>query len=218
MKTKFGKVVKKPPKKLLYICKKLKVKTTTKRGSKRVYKSVSTLKRACLKKIKNLKKKYYSFGKRTRRRTKRKVSKRKVSRRTTVMKGGVGHMGKLYSYGKKTSRFGTPAPFSSNQGNFGYNDPYPTNSGVNYYTTQGSGFYKPFFGADVPAVIPPEWDCNRQPDGSCVPVGSPFLPNNFGNKKVKFGKKNTNFGNKKVKFGKNTKFGNAKKSIFSRIK
>jgi hypothetical protein len=45
-----------PPKKLLKICKALKVKVVTKRGSKRVYKSILVLKKLCLRKIKVLKK------------------------------------------------------------------------------------------------------------------------------------------------------------------
>ena len=48
---------KKPPAKLLKICKKLKIKATVKRGSKRVYRSNSLLKKLCMKKLKAMKKK-----------------------------------------------------------------------------------------------------------------------------------------------------------------
>ena len=48
---------KKPPALLLKYCKKLRIKSTTKRGSKRVYKSVKVLKKLCLKKLRALKKK-----------------------------------------------------------------------------------------------------------------------------------------------------------------
>ena len=42
----------KPPARLLSICKKYHVKATMKRGSKRVYKSIAVLKKACIKKVK----------------------------------------------------------------------------------------------------------------------------------------------------------------------
>jgi hypothetical protein len=42
----------KPPSRLLRICKKYKIKSTMKRGSKRVYKSIAVLKKACIKKVK----------------------------------------------------------------------------------------------------------------------------------------------------------------------
>ncbi len=41
----------KPPSRLLKICKKYRVKATMKRGSKRVYKSIAVLKKACIKKV-----------------------------------------------------------------------------------------------------------------------------------------------------------------------
>ena len=42
----------KPPSRLLRICKEYKIKSTMKRGSKRVYKSIAVLKKACIKKVK----------------------------------------------------------------------------------------------------------------------------------------------------------------------
>ena len=46
---------KKPPAKLLKMCKKLRIKATMKRGSKRVYKSSRVLLKQCKKKLKMLK-------------------------------------------------------------------------------------------------------------------------------------------------------------------
>jgi hypothetical protein len=65
----------KPPSRLLKICKKYHVKATMKRGSKRVYKSIAVLKKACIKKVKAAMKaqkmhrrRGYSFGAPTMRR------------------------------------------------------------------------------------------------------------------------------------------------------
>jgi hypothetical protein len=61
--TKRSKVSKKPPSRLLRICKKYCVKATVKRGGKRVYKSVKLLKKLCLKKAYALKKKLMKMAK-----------------------------------------------------------------------------------------------------------------------------------------------------------
>jgi hypothetical protein len=82
----------KPPSKLLKMCKKYKVKVTIKRGSKRVYKKASLLKKLCLKKKKALNKK------------KKVVSRKKNSTRFGAgnRKGARGHKGaKLGGAGKK---------------------------------------------------------------------------------------------------------------------
>jgi len=39
---------------------------------------------------------------------------------------------------------------------------------------QGSGVYRHFFGQQVPANLPPQWNAMGQPDGSYLMVGSPF--------------------------------------------
>jgi hypothetical protein len=53
----------KPPSRLLRICKKYHVKATTKRGGKRVYKSIKVLKKACIKKVKAAQKKAMRMAK-----------------------------------------------------------------------------------------------------------------------------------------------------------
>ena len=55
----------KPPAKLLKMCKKYRVKTTTKRGGKRCYRATAMLKRLCLKKARALKKKLMKGAKRS---------------------------------------------------------------------------------------------------------------------------------------------------------
>ena len=72
------KACRKPPSRLLKICKKYHVKATKKVGGRRCYKSIAVLKRMCLKKARAMKKKMMKMMKR------RKVSKRKVSKRKSV--------------------------------------------------------------------------------------------------------------------------------------
>jgi len=55
----------KPPSALLKKCRKLRVKTTVKRGSKRVYKKVSVLKKLCSRKVRLLKKKKMAMKKKS---------------------------------------------------------------------------------------------------------------------------------------------------------
>jgi len=80
----------KPPAKLLKICRKLKVKTTVKRGGSRVYKKKSVLKKLCLKKLKVMKKKKMM---------KKKALKRRVKRVSSRMGGS--------EFGARRTRFGS---------------------------------------------------------------------------------------------------------------
>ena len=83
---------KKPPSRLLKICKKCHVKATKKVGGKRVYKSVSSLKKQCLKKLKVMKKKMLKQKKMA---LKHKKTHRK--RRTIRRRDGFGEL----AFGKK---------------------------------------------------------------------------------------------------------------------
>ena len=74
----------KPPARLLRICKKFHVKATKKVGRKRVYKSVATLKKLCLRKARAMKKKMMKMHKK---KSSKKVSKRKKVRRSHTMFG-----------------------------------------------------------------------------------------------------------------------------------
>ena len=67
----------KPPSKLLRICKKYRVKATKKVGGKRVYKSVASLKKLCLRKARALKKKLEKAMKKRKGTKRRKGSKRR---------------------------------------------------------------------------------------------------------------------------------------------
>jgi hypothetical protein len=91
------KVHRKLPAKLVKLCKRYHVKTTTKRGGKRVTKSVAVLKRSVAKKIKILLKRAKKHV------SKRRVSKRRVVRRRPSMQFGAcggNTMPKAMSFGK----------------------------------------------------------------------------------------------------------------------
>jgi hypothetical protein len=93
------KVAKKPPAKLLKICKKLKIKATVKRGGKRVYKSKSALKKMCLKKLRALKKRMLKQKKMMLK--KKKTQRRKGSKRVKRVSSRMGGS----EFGRR-SRFG----------------------------------------------------------------------------------------------------------------
>ena len=173
---------KKPPAAILKKCRKLKIKTMVRRGSKKVYKSVSVLKRLISKKKKLISKKKLKkstrFGK-----------KHRVSRRRTTGFGAEG-----YSF--------------TNPGNYGYNQAVVQNSGIldqssmivnssNIDTRPTifpldpnqklpiNGVYREFFGEKVPTQIPSNSiGFMGQPDGSMFALGSPFSAySSFGKKR-----------------------------------
>ena len=76
----------KPPARLLKICKKYHVKATKKVGGRRCYKSIACLKRCCLKKARAMKKKLMKMAKRSKKTTKRTTRKRTTRRRTRMGK------------------------------------------------------------------------------------------------------------------------------------
>jgi hypothetical protein len=100
----------KPPSRLLRICKKYKVKATTKRGSKRVYKSIAVLKKACIKKVKaamkaDAKKAKMAFGKRRARVGRKGTSKTRKVSKAAAMKA-FRQFYKRHCAGGRGSRFG----------------------------------------------------------------------------------------------------------------
>jgi hypothetical protein len=158
----------KPPAALIRMCKKHGIKCTRKVGRKRVYKSVSVLKKQ-LRRKKNLKKKKKSKS------VKRKSVRRKSARRSF--------------------RFGDAASFTP-ASNYGYNQSVPQAAGVLSQSSQVVtaannanrppgfgvdpaalpiyGVYRPFFTENVPTSVGPSWNFMGQPDGSLYPVGGPF--------------------------------------------
>ena len=81
-KVKKGSVMRKPSNALLRLCKKLKVKTTMKRGKRRVYRKARLLKKLCKRKLRMLKKRL--LKKKSKKVSKRKsVTRRKTSRKSS---------------------------------------------------------------------------------------------------------------------------------------
>ena len=162
----------KPPAALIRMCRKHGIKCTRKVGHKRVYKSVSVLKKQ-LRRKKNLKKKKSVHRK----------SVRKV-RRSTLRRKSV-----------RSFRFGDAASFTP-ASNYGYNQSVPQAAGVLSQSSQVVtaannanrppgfgvdpaalpiyGVYRPFFTENVPTTVGPSWNFMGQPDGSLYPVGGPF--------------------------------------------
>jgi hypothetical protein len=167
---------KKPPAKILRMCKKLKIKCTVKRGGKRVYRKVSVLK---------------------------KLISRKKGRKTVSRSAGFGarrrHKAR-FGFGAEAS-FSNAGPAG-----YGYNQPVVQKPGILNQSSQivssstndarpsglglpgeylpTYGVYRPFFGENVPTQVGPNWNFMGQPDGSAFAVGGPFArytaPASFG--------------------------------------
>jgi hypothetical protein len=175
-KSKSRKTTKKPPAAILKKCRKLKIKTTKKVGSKRVYKSVSMLKKLIRRKSKKTHRK----------------SHRKSHRRSHRRSG----FGKI----KSRFQFGSAGEFTnSGPSDFGYNQKVMRRDGILNQSSQiivdaaanaarpnGMivdastklpiyGVGRPFFTETVPTQIAPEWNAMGQPDGSMYNVGGPFV-------------------------------------------
>ena len=163
------KSVRKPPARLIKMCKKYHIKVTKKVGKKRVYKKVAVLKKQLKRKMKNVRK-----GK------KRSVKRRSVKRRSV----------------KRRFRFGDAATFSQPT-NYGYNQKVEQAPGVLSQSSQVVtpanninrppgfgvdpsqlpiyGVYRPFFTEQVPTMVGPNSiGFMGQPDGSLFHGGGPF--------------------------------------------
>ena len=138
----------KPTMALRKLCKKLNVRLTVKRGSKRVYKSEKMLRKQCKNKAKILKHKHS-----------KKASHARKHRRTR-------------KYRRRSHRFGlSPASTSTrnviSSGAPGYSSQVKKDKGL-------YGVGKAFFGDVVPNPMSPSWYSNIQPDGANLQVGWPF--------------------------------------------
>jgi len=161
----------KPPAALLRKCRKLKIKTTMRKGRSRVYRKISVLKKLVAKKM----------------RKHRKGRKARKSRRRVVRY--------RFGFGSRGSRFG--ADFSNaGPSNYGYNQSVVqtpgilsqssqmVNSATNANRPSGLGLpgefvptygvNRKFFTEDVPTQVGPNWNFMGQPDGTSYGVGGPF--------------------------------------------
>ena len=174
----------KPPARLLKLCKKCHVKTTRKVGGKRVYKLSSVLKKACLK--------YRKTHRKVHRKTHRKVHRRCM---------GFGLMGSAfetpanYGYNQQVKQAQQSLSQSNSVVNNNLNSSRPDQMQLPSGSNPIYGTNAEFFGQQIPRIIPPEWNFMGQPDGSLYPVGAPFYgypsPNSaFGKKMLRYRKSN----------------------------
>lgn len=107
-KRKTQKAARKPPARLLRLCKKYHVKATKKVGSKRVYKKVAVLKKLCLRKARALRKKLMKMQKKAMKKHHKKTHKKSTKRRSHRKM----RMGEEESmYGMKKTMFGRRSRF-----------------------------------------------------------------------------------------------------------
>jgi hypothetical protein len=159
------KKVPKPPAALIKKAKKYHVKVTKKVGRKRVYKRVSLIKKQIKKAM-------------------RKVRKGRKVRKVRKGRSRFGSNGTPATFDPSPARYnyyesvnqvpGTSSQSSSYVPSLERNQARPAGFQLPNESVPTFGTYKAFFGQDVPSVVPPNWNCLGQPDGSCVPVGSPF--------------------------------------------
>jgi hypothetical protein len=142
---------KKPPRALIKRARKCKVKVTTKRGGRRVYKSVAAIKKEIKKKMK------------------RKVRKARFGSASPFIKPD------KFGYNQPVKQNFGILDQSSSIVTAKSNIERPDGFKLPAENTPMYGTYAPFFGSQVPKTIPPNWNFMGQPDGSMYAVGSPFL-------------------------------------------
>jgi len=173
------KSMKRPPARLLKMCKKYKIKCTRKVGRKRVYKSVTVLKRQLRKKMKH--------------RKVRKVRKVRRVRRKFHFGGNAAPITPVsnYGYNQSVPKASGVLSQSSQVVTASNNINRPPGFGLEQASLPTYGVYRPFFTENVPTTVGPSWNFMGQPDGSLFPVGGPFSRyTSFGKRrKAMFGKR-----------------------------
>ena len=175
------KLIRKPPAALLKRCRKHHIKTTMKKGGRRVYRKVSLLKKLLKKKMRKLRK--------ARKTTSRKVARRKFCRRRRT---GFGLDGSVFT---KPDNFGynqqvqqSPGTLSQTISTVNEKNNFSRPEGFTFQDGQlpAYGVFRDFFGESVPTQVPANYNFMGQQDGSYMPVGAPFQrytkPNSFGKK------------------------------------
>ena len=173
------KVIRKPPAALLKRCRKYRIKTTMKKGGKRVYRKVSMLKKLLKKKMHKMKKA-------------RKVYKktRKTTHRRRMGFGADGYeFTKPANYGFDQTVQQYPGTLSQTISTITAKNNISRPEGFSFEDGQipAYGVFRDFFGEAVPTQVPPNYNFMGQPDKSLMPVGAPFQrytkPNSFGKKR-----------------------------------
>ena len=169
-----SKLMKKPPARLLSICKRYKVKSTKKSGRRRVYKSIAVLKKECLKKAMAVLKKLKKAKKSPRRRRSSSFGLRRRRRSGFGLSGAPFVNPEKYGYNQAVQQSPQTLSQSSSVVDDKMNNSRPDNMKLAAGEVPTYGVYRNFFGQDVPTQLPPEWNFMGQPDGSLYPVGAPF--------------------------------------------
>ena len=168
----------KPPARLIKMCRKHKIKCTRKVGHRRVYKSITVLKRQLHKKMKMLKKK------RSVKKTVKPKKKRSVKRRFHFGNAAAFIQPSNYGYNQKVEQAQGTLSQSSQVITPETNINRPPGFGVDTNSLPINGVYRPFFTEQVPTQVGPNSiGFMGQPNGSLYPVGGPF------NKFTSFGKR-----------------------------
>ena len=189
LKRHYRRTQKKPPTALLKKCRKHRIKTTMKKGGKRVYRKVSVLKKLLAKKMRKIK----SHKKRKAVKKVKSHKKRKAVKRRGMGFGNITESQFLnpsnYGYNQPVQKFSQTLSQSSSVVNDKMNMARPEEMAVGAGDVPTYGVYRDFFGQDVPTQLPPNWNFMGQPDGSLYPVGAPFqryttpIATGFGKKK-----------------------------------
>jgi hypothetical protein len=159
------KTVKKPPARLIKMCKKYRIKCTKKVGKKRVYKSVTVLKKQLKRKMKHHKAK----------KTVRNIKKRSVRRRFRFGDAAPFTNPTDFGYNQKVQQAPGVLSQSSQVVTPANNINRPPGFGVDPSDLPIYGVYRPFFTEQVPTMVGPNSiGFMGQPDGSLFPVGGPF--------------------------------------------
>lgn len=159
--SKAGKKTRKPPAAILKKCRKLKIKTTKKVGSKRVYRSISLLKKL----IKNKSRKS-----RKTRKVHRKVRSKFSFGSSTFTNAGPSGYGYNQQVVQNPGILSQSSMIVTPESNLAR----PAEMQLPLGQDLAYGVGRNFFTETVPTQIAPNWNVMRQPDGSAYGVGGPF--------------------------------------------
>jgi hypothetical protein len=162
---KAGKKTRKPPAAILKKCRKLKIKTTKKVGSKRVYRSISLLKKLIKNKSKKSKK-----SRKVHRRKHRKVKSKFSFGSSTFTNAGPSGYGYNQAIVQNPGILSQSSMIVTPESNLAR----PTEMQLPLGQDLAYGVGRNFFTETVPTQIAPNWNVMRQPDGSAYGVGGPF--------------------------------------------
>lgn len=182
-KRKTTKRVKRPPTRLIKNCKKFGIKVTKRVGKKRVYKSVTVLKRLLKRKMGKKSKggKRGKHGKRGKRKT--------LKRRFRFGEAADFVQSPNYGFNEKVRQAQGVLSQSSQVVNAENNINRPPGFGVDPNSTPIYGVYRPFFTEQVPTQVGSNSiGFMRQPDGSFFQVGGPISKYTSFGKRRKFRK------------------------------